>query len=279
MAKIKKIIKNFIPPIFYLVYNFFKKKENLNKAQEVWSGNYNSWAVANAQCSGYDNTYILDQCKKGLLKVKSGEAAYERDSVVFDEIQYSWGLLAGLQNAALENDGRLCVLDFGGSLGSSYYQNKVFLNTINDLKWCIVEQPHFVKCGQENFENEQLKFYHSIEECMAANKIDVLLLSGVLQYLEKPYEWIERLVSLKIPYIIIDRTAFADIEEDILTIQNVPEEIYKASYPCWFFNGKKVLQKMSAYLSLASFDSLCDRALIINSKFIANWKGYILKAK
>ena len=45
--------------------------------------------------------------------MKNGEAVYERDSVLFDEIQYSWGLLAGLQKAALENDGKLCVLDFG----------------------------------------------------------------------------------------------------------------------------------------------------------------------
>ena len=60
------------------------------------------------------------------FKVKNGEAVYERDSVLFDEIQYSWGLLAGLEKAALEHDGKLCVLDFGGSLGSTYYQNKQF---------------------------------------------------------------------------------------------------------------------------------------------------------
>lgn len=277
MAKIKKIIKNFIPPIFYLVYNFFKKKENLNKAQQVWSGNYNSWAEAKAQCSGYDNTQILDQCKKGLLKVKNGEAVYERDSVIFDEIQYSWGLLAGLQNAALENDGMLCVLDFGGSLGSTYYQNRKFLSSLKKLNWCIIEQPHFVECGKNNFEDEQLKFYYTIEECMIKFKPNVLLLSGVLQYLEKPCEWIEKFITLNIPYIIIDRTAFIEAEQDILTVQNVPENIYKANYPAWFFNIKNFKEQFKKYEIIASFNAHEGYVIYLENGSTASYKGFILK--
>ncbi len=246
-------------------------------APQIWSGDYASWAEAKKHCTGYDNNLILEKCKSALLKVKNGEAVYERDSVVFDEIQYSWGLIAGLERAALENDDKLCVLDFGGSLGSSYYQNKEFLAVVKDLQWCIVEQPHFVNCGKENFENEQLKFYYTIEECLAKHKPDVLLLSSVLQYLEKPYEWLEKFVALNIPYIIVDRTAFVEAERDILTLQNVPESIYKASYPAWFFDTKVFEDRMEKYSILVTFESHCDNRINLNSKFHAKWNGYICK--
>ena len=246
--------------------------------QEIWSGDYASWEEAQKHCTGYDSSLILEKCKNALLKVKNGEAVYERDSVLFDEIQYSWGLLAGFERVALENNGKLCVLDFGGSLGSSYYQNREFLNVVKDLQWCIVEQPHFVDCGKENFENEQLKFYYTIEECLAKHKPDVLLLSSVLQYLEKPYEWLEIFAALNIQYIIVDRTAFVEAERDILTVQNVPETIYKASYPAWFFNEPRLKNVFkNLYKTMLDFDSGFTTPALINGNTKAYWKGIILR--
>jgi len=243
----------------------------------MWSGDYSNWIEAQSKCSGYESDVILEKCKTSLLKVKKGEAVYERDSVLFDKIQYSWGLLAGLQKAALENDGKLCVLDFGGSLGSTYYQNKDFISPLKELKWCIIEQPHFVDCGKEYFEDEILKFYSTIEECMSVHKPSVLILSGVLQYLEKPYEWIEKITRLEIPYIIIDRTSFIEGAKDILTIQRVPESIYQASYPAWFFN-QSIFESYfkNIYNCLGLFSSHEGFVIQINNS-TAFYKGMIWK--
>lgn len=78
-------------------------------------------------CKGYDSHKILDKCKRATLEVVNGNAVYERDSVLFDAIQYSWGLLAGLQYAAICTNNKLNVIDFGGSLGLTYHQNSNFL--------------------------------------------------------------------------------------------------------------------------------------------------------
>jgi len=40
--------------------------------------------------TGYDSERILGKVRDSLLKVKRGEAVYERDSVLFDKVQYSW---------------------------------------------------------------------------------------------------------------------------------------------------------------------------------------------
>ena len=59
-------------------------------------GNYFAWEQACQDSTGYDSTVILERVQNALIKVKSGEAVYERDSVLFDETQYSWPLLACL---------------------------------------------------------------------------------------------------------------------------------------------------------------------------------------
>ena len=278
----KKHFINFFPirNRFEIIFKrLFKKRQKYHKIKD-WDGNYENWEQAVSLSTGYNSDLILEKCKNALLKVKNGEAVYERDSVIFDEIQYGWDLLFALQNIKNQFNGDLCVLDFGGSLGSSYYQNRSMLNNSGTLKWCIVEQPHFVECGKSFFENNQLLFFYSIEECLKKQQPNVLLISSVLQYLSKPYEFIDNIIKLKIPYIIFDRTTFIEGKDDIITIQKVPKEIYDASYPCWFFLFDKIISCFTNYTLVSEFDSFCDP---LNHKINNNqkifWKGFILKLK
>jgi putative methyltransferase (TIGR04325 family) len=265
-----------------MIYRFLRrvyKKIFVSISDSWWSGNFESWDTAKRLSDTYNSSGILEKCKNSLLKVKNGEAVYERDSVLFDKIQYSPGLLSGLFKAYLSSDNKLHILDFGGSLGSSYYQNREFLNSAQEVKWCIVEQPQFVECGKEYFENEQLKFFYTIEECMEFCKPNVLLLSGVLQYLEKPFEWIDKFIGLQIPYIIIDRISFLEHTSDVLTIQKVPESIYPASYPAWFFNRDSFIEPfLSRYELFMEFKDSITANTIVENK-VCHWEGLIFKIK
>jgi putative methyltransferase (TIGR04325 family) len=274
MAAIVQIFKKLIPPIFLdLIKLGFPKKSMDNGL--VWVAPYSTWEEATKHCTGYDHEEILERCKSSLLKVKNGEAVYERDSVTFNEIQYSWPVIASLLRAGHENNGKLCLLDFGGSLGSSYFQNRAFLESF-DLTWCIVEQENFVACGKEFFEDQTLRFYNNIESCLAKNKVNAVLLSSVLQYLSEPYEIIRNIISLGVPYIIIDRTAVTELKDDFIAVQQVPGEIYNASYPCYFFSEKRLLSAFSQYSNLARFDSGFTNPSTINQTE-AKWLGYLLK--
>ncbi|NOU19897.1 MAG: methyltransferase, TIGR04325 family [Bacteroidales bacterium] len=261
---IKDLIKDFLPPIFirFLSGLFYG-----------WHGNYSSWDKASKLCFGYNSQLILEKVRESTMMVKSGKAVYERDSFIFNEIQYSYPVLSSLMWIAAQNNGNLTVLDFGGSLGSSYYQNKLFLDHLNDVKWCIVEQPNFVKVGLEQFSDDKLKFYYTIDDCIKDNEVDVVLLSSVLQYIEKPYELLELLKVKRIPYILFDRTQFLR-GDDRITIQKVNPAIYKASYPCWFFNKQKLLSFLeSEYELIIEFDTL-GRANIPSE-----FKGFLYKLK
>jgi putative methyltransferase (TIGR04325 family) len=226
---------------------------------------------------GYDASNILMETKKSTLLVKSGEAAFERDSVVFDKIQYSWHLLAILLRSAIENDNALNLIDFGGSLGSSYFQNRGFLSNLRNIRWNIVEQKQYSDCGKEYFQDEYLRFYDDLESCMTENKPNCILASGVLQYLPDPYKVINDFIRLGSDYIIVDRTGFCDKENDLITIQNISDEIYTASYPVFFFSmGKFIKLFEPEYELLAEIESNIDPPILSNSKYFF-WKGLIFK--
>lgn len=213
---------------------------HLRQPRYGWFGDYGSWPEAQAASGGYDQAIILERVKAAMLKVKRGEAAYERDSVVFERVEYSWPVLASLMWIAAQHEGRLSVLDFGGSLGSTYFQNRAFLTCLRQVRWSIVEQAHFVACGKEHFQDEVLHFYESLADCRQSESPDVVFLGSVLQYLEKPYEVLSALVDLALGALMIDRTPFSRTDRERLTIQRVPPSIYPASYPCWLLNEQRM---------------------------------------
>jgi putative methyltransferase (TIGR04325 family) len=253
MNLLKKVAKNILPPV---ISKLFRKSSILK--QYGFFGNYASWQEANALTKGYDEDLILNKVKIAIEKVKNGKAIYERDSVLFDKIEYSFPVLAGFLRIAAVNGNKLNVLDFGGSLGSSYFQNRRFLDVVQSLTWNIVEQSHFVDCGQKNFQNEELKFYYSIEECKKDQNPDVIFFSSVLQYLEEPCQFLESVINQGFDFIIFDRTPFLEDETlpERITVQRVPPSIYDASYPAWFFNSNRFLQLFKGkYELLTDFDS------------------------
>ena len=161
---------------------------------QKWIGDFNNWQEAERASAGYDKVNILEKVTQSLLKVKKGEAIYERDSVLFDKVQYSWPSLSALMWVAAINNGNLNVIDFGGSLGSSYFQNKLFLDSLDHVRWNIIEQEGFVKKGKELFEDSTLKFFLSIGECIKLSAVPhVLFLSCVLPYLKEPYKILEEI--------------------------------------------------------------------------------------
>ncbi len=268
--------KNFL---FKILSSYFINESV--KAQEYgWSGNYSSWEAAANECQGYDAENILERVKDSMIKIKNGEAVYERDSVLFNKVEYSWGLLSGILMAAAENKGQLEVIDFGGSLGSTYFQNLKFLKNIKNLNWTVVEQAHFVACGKELFSDDTLKFENEISEAISNKKSPVLILSSVLQYLENAHDFIREIMQYRFPFILIDRTAFISGKSERIMLQRVPPEIYEASYPTRFFSEHDFLSNFySDYELMADFASFSDGSQKTDDGRKLYWKGFILRRK
>jgi putative methyltransferase (TIGR04325 family) len=269
---VRDYLKLVIPPIVTAGYKRFKS-ENIS-----FKGDFKSWEEALNKSSGFQNSNIFEAVRISAMKVKEGEAVYERDSVLFNKIEYSWPVLACLQNIALSKNRMLNVIDFGGSLGTSYFQNRAFLKRLTLLKWFVVEQRHYVECGKREFENSELKFEYTIDDVVSLQKIDCIVLSGVLQCLDKPKDWLAKIKAYRFDYILLDRTSFIEYDQRLM-IETVPESIYHASFPCWFFNEKDLLDQFLPEYNLISDFKSADKSTTSKDNKKLYWKGFFFKRK
>jgi putative methyltransferase (TIGR04325 family) len=248
--KLRKLARELVPP---LVARAISRRDDRN----IRFTEMRDWAEARAASSGYDDPAILDKVAAATRKVLAGQAEYERDSVLFDRIEYAWPVLAGLLWAAAGNGGRLSVIDFGGSLGTTYFQNRKFLRNL-DVRWNVVEQPHFAARGRAEFEDDRLRFHESVDAARSAGAPDVVLFGGSLQFLERPYEVLEGVTRLPHGVMILDATPFSELDDDRVCVQHVPASIYAASYPSHVFSRAKFGRWLQAHgwTALETFGSL-----------------------
>ena len=240
------------------------------------TGNYTTWDEAEKESTGYNAPVILERTKEAALKVKRGEAVYERDSVLFNEIQYSYPVLAAILWTAARYGGWLNVLDFGGSLGTSYFQNHAFLKRLPEYQWNVVEQPAYVDVGNQYFKDEFLYFFPDVKTCIEkTNNPNVVLCSSSIQYVKYPWETLRELAELKtVKCLIIDRTPFCEgVFTDKVFVQKVPDEIYPAAYPIWIFSKEHFI----GYMNLFGFKVLAEFPALdhLKSPVNAEWKGMI----
>jgi putative methyltransferase (TIGR04325 family) len=102
-----------------------------------WSGSYKTWSYAANLTTGYDKENILEKVKNIHRKMKVADLPESR-GIIFSPKQYAWEVCTALLWIAVRNKGLVRVLDFGGSLGTLYYQHKLFFDALN-VQWNVVE--------------------------------------------------------------------------------------------------------------------------------------------
>ena len=107
---------------------------------------------------------------------------------------------------------------------------------------------------------------------MAQERPDAVLFSSVLQYLPAPYDLLQSVLDKGFQFVLVDRTGFSEDGQDHITVQKVPRNIYRASYPCHFFSRERFLRYFAGrYEMLAEFPGL-DR-----SNYPATFRGFFFR--
>lgn len=264
----KAQVRNWTPP------PLLKRLSKASSGNIYQDGGYCNWDEAKAVCTGYDAKHVLDKVLAATQAVKNGEYAYERDSILFEKSDYNWPLLCALLAASSQDQGTLSVLDFGGALGSSYFQHRSYLNSIAKLDWNVIEQAHYVAAGKSYIQEDQLSFYPSVEECLKEKCPNVILLSSVLQYLPKPSICLQSVSASGAKILFIDRTPFTHVESERIITQHVPQKIYDASYPMWLFGDDFISIALTDNWKLKS-THLCPEGTTHTNKGAAfTYKGF-----
>ena len=208
------------------------------KDKLFYFGNFDTWKEAVAACAeygaGYESDLIFEKVKNAIQSVRNGEGAYEQDGVVFKKLLINYELLSSLLFVCAK-DGYLNLIDFGGSLGSTFFRYRQVFAKL-PVEWTVVEQKHFVDYGRLNV--PEVKFKYELKECDEG--YNAVLLSSVLSYVENPYDILTEIAQKKIKYIIIDEQAFSNEDADMIHLQNVPKSIYEAVYPVRLFSITKL---------------------------------------
>lgn len=101
----------------------------------------------------------MNRVVESTTKVISNQAEFERDGVAFYQREYSYKVLSSILYVASNSKGHLNIIDFGGSLGSMYYQNKRFIQNLKKVSWNVVEQKSFVDVGKKLACDTELNFF------------------------------------------------------------------------------------------------------------------------
>ena len=282
-----------------LVRKIYRKIKRIIKCQTKliqvvgYSGNFASFKEASDYINhtfeggGYDADTIFKKVTESTLAVIHGEALFERDSFLFYEKQTNYNLMMYLykyfgfeEREATKKAGELVklnVLDFGGSLGSTYLQHKDELSKI-DAHWTVTEQPHFVEFGKKNVALENLSFALNEELEDKWSDFNVFLFSSVLQYIENATEMIDKMIAKKCKRIIIERTPVSDHIR--YWIETVHEPIYEAVYPCQVFEEESFINHFTnnGFSLVDSWHSLVDGDQHIDGKTI-QFKSFVFELK
>jgi putative methyltransferase (TIGR04325 family) len=259
-----RIVKDLTPPLLRKILNRVRNKY----FRTSFVGPIETWGEATQRSTGYEDSFLIENILASALKVKNGEIAFERDGRIFSEIIYSWPVTAYLLKIASSNSNQIEVIDIGGGFGAHYFQNRKMLEHLSDIKWHIVEQNKLVGLGIKNFQDKVLKFYNDINNIIVNSNNVIVLASGVLQYLENPYDYLNFCIEKKVSFILIDRTNFdLSKEDDEVFIQRNNEKKFKSTYPVHLFSFLKFNKFMEShsYILEDRFESRIDSLNFGNS--------------
>lgn len=237
---------------------------------------YPTWADATRATDPADWAEVADRVVAAMAAVRAGHAAFERDGIAVQQPDFRWPVLALLLRQAIRDGGSLRVLDYGGSLGSFYWQHAEQFADV-DLRWAVVEQSAFVeRAGQEDL--DPVTMHATMAAAAAEISPTVVLLSSVLQYLPDPYAVLRDAAETGARCLILDRTTVTDLPDDRPSVQTVPGSLYRAQYPAWLLSEERLRSDLPGWQVTASFPGLEPDA-ISRERVPIRWRGLALEPR
>ena len=202
-----------------------------------------SWESAVRKSSGYESVNVVEPIVAAARQLQSNSQTTFVSNPRYQQI--AAGMLFSISQERFSNGEPIRVLDVGGAGADYFYQFQEFAPHIN-FDWTVLETPALAEAMSNEFGRNltNLRWLDSIEHTDAI--YDVVLCSGVLQCVEKPFELLESLVK-KSKFLIINRIPLVESPEHFFAVQNIITNGKRASYPVHFFGEKTFLAELSQH--------------------------------
>jgi len=187
--------------------------------------------------TGYDtdNTAIpiVENTKKMLEDLSESSHANSR----FQQI--ATAMLYCLAEIGLDQPRTYRILDVGGGGGDYYHYFKKFIPGLR-LNWTVLETKTFVESFKAGA-TDQISWIDTVDDLDTA--YDIVLMSGVLQYIEDWNYMLETVTSLS-NFVILNRLPLIHGRDDHVALQRSRYGKRRNSYPAHFFSESKFLTKI-----------------------------------
>lgn len=243
MATVKDLARAVTPPI---IWRALAKARHRPSPATRFEGPFDCWGSAAAASATWEDAEIIDRLLRAALRQRDGEVVFQRDGVELDHILYSDATLAFLTAALARVPGQLRVVDIGGSLATSYFQNRHLLPPELDCQWRVVEVPALAKVGREHFEFGPLRFLDCWRAALDAAPDGSVLFAGSLQYMPEPMAVLDELAARQVGVIGFERTLMGAQDHHEPYVQIPPAGYYAATYPAWHFSAERFVAEMTA---------------------------------
>jgi putative methyltransferase (TIGR04325 family) len=193
-----------------------------------------SWAEGVKKSSGYDtaNTAvpIVANTKKMLLDLPGISHASSR----FQQI--ATAMMFCLAETRSNESRPYRILDVGGGGGDYYFYFQRFIPGLQ-FNWTVLETKTFAQAF-ENRTNEQISWIDTVDDLKP--DYDIVLMSGVLQYIEDWNYMLGKAASVS-NFVILNRLPLRQGRDDRVALQRNRYGKTRNSYPAHFFSESKFL--------------------------------------
>ena len=132
----------------------------------------------------------------------------------------------------------LNILDIGGATANEYFMCKEFLGDDCFARWLVLEKKELVDALSKQTVADTLRYASDIKKI--DHGIDVVIISGALQYLPRPIETIRDALALNPECFLITKTPYWDKETRLTRQLSWKHEEGshggRLSYPFWILN-------------------------------------------
>ncbi len=183
-----------------------------------------NWSDATSRSSGYQSLQTINALV-GTEPVDGPNQVFGKN-VGSRFQQVALAFLEGI--ASVQHQSMVRVLDIGGGLGEYFFLFEKMAPSLH-LQWTIVETPAVCRLAKNTTPRRANLVW---EESLAQvnGQFDIALMSGVVQYVERPYELLDHGIA-KSNFLILNRCPLTPLDDGYVCIQRPGAFESKGSYP------------------------------------------------
>jgi len=115
------------------------------------------------------------------------------------------------------------IVDFGGACGENIlFLSSIFGKDILKSSWIIETKAQVDFSNKYNF-SKKLNFSYDLKKILIEKNIDIFFSSCALNYTESPYDILNKVVDIGIPYVCLTRNNFSSNPKSFIQVSNLSE--------------------------------------------------------